>query len=137
MKKFYSRLLLALAITLLATSSFAVSLPASSPVAVKPNPEATAKAALEEFRSLSPKEKKARFKEAKKALKVMKAESRSKREPLASTAVQVIVAILLPPLGVYLHEGEINSRFWISLLLTLLFYLPGLIYALVIILGDK
>jgi len=43
----------------------------------------------------------------------------------------------LPPLAVYLHEGVINSKFWISLLLTLLFWLPGVIYALIVILGDK
>ena len=139
MKKFYSRLLLALFIVVFASSGLAANLPASSsPVLpTERTPEATAKAAMEEFKNLSHKEKKARYKEAKKAFKAMKAESRAKREPLASTAVQVIVAILLPPLGVYLHEGEINNRFWISLLLTLLFYLPGLIYALVIILGDE
>ena len=48
----------------------------------------------------------------------------------------VIIAILLPPLAMALYDG-ITSRFWISLLLTLLFYLPGLIYTLVIILGEN
>ena len=138
MKKIYSRLLLALTIALFTSSGLAASLPASSSaLPTEVNPETTAKTALAEFKKLSHKEKKARLKEAKKSFKAMKAESRATKEPLASTAVQVIVAILLPPLGVYLHEGEINSRFWISLLLTLLFYLPGLIYALVIILGDE
>lgn len=47
----------------------------------------------------------------------------------------VIIAILLPPLAVYLHQGEINSKFWIALVLWLLFYIPGLIYALITILG--
>lgn len=137
MKKLYSRLVLALALVMFASTSFAVSLPASSAIPAKEDPQTVAKAALNEFRNLSHKERKERIKEAKKALKALKAESRAKREPVASTAVQVIVAILLPPLGMYLHEGEINNRFWISLLLTLLFYLPGLIYTLVIILGDK
>lgn len=45
----------------------------------------------------------------------------------------VIVAILLPPLAVGLYEG-ITTNFWIDLLLTLLFYIPGLIFALVVIL---
>uniref|UniRef100_UPI0006850D23 YqaE/Pmp3 family membrane protein n=1 Tax=Cesiribacter andamanensis TaxID=649507 RepID=UPI0006850D23 len=45
----------------------------------------------------------------------------------------VIITILLPPLGVFLHQGEINAKFWISLLLTLLFYVPGLIYSLLVI----
>lgn len=137
MKKLYSRLLLVLAVSMFVFTGFAASLPSSLPAPVNQDPQTTAKAALTEFKSLSHKEKKERIKEARKALKAMKAESKAKREPLTSTAVQVIVAILLPPLGVYLHEGEINNRFWISLLLTLLFYVPGLIYALVIILGDK
>ncbi|MEO5673531.1 MAG: YqaE/Pmp3 family membrane protein [Chitinophagales bacterium] len=48
----------------------------------------------------------------------------------------VIVAIFLPPLAVALYEEGITGHFWLDLLLTLLFYLPGLIYALIIILGD-
>ncbi len=48
----------------------------------------------------------------------------------------VIVTILIPPLGVLLYEGDITNRFWISLLLTLLFYFPGLIYSLLVVL-DK
>lgn len=46
----------------------------------------------------------------------------------------VIIAILLPWLGVLLYEGGITSNFWITLLLWFLFYLPGLIYALLVIL---
>lgn len=138
MKQIYSRLLLALTVALFTTSGLAASLPASEVIIpVEKTPEATAQKAIEEFKSLSGKEKKTRIKEARKAFKAMKAESRAKKEPLASTAVQVIVAILLPPLGVYLHEGEINNRFWISLLLTLLFYVPGLVYSLIVILGDE
>lgn len=49
----------------------------------------------------------------------------------------VIITILIPPLGMFLYEGDITNRFWISLLLTLLFYLPGLIYTLIVILGDN
>ena len=51
-----------------------------------------------------------------------------------STLLLVIIAILLPPLAVFLHQGEINKNFWINLLLTLLFYIPGLIHALILIL---
>ncbi|MBM3432010.1 MAG: YqaE/Pmp3 family membrane protein [Bacteroidetes bacterium] len=40
-----------------------------------------------------------------------------------------------PPLAVYLHQGEINSKFWISLLLTLLKWVPGVVYALLVIFG--
>ncbi|MGV3640597.1 MAG: YqaE/Pmp3 family membrane protein [Adhaeribacter sp.] len=44
----------------------------------------------------------------------------------------IILAILIPPLAVGLKEG-ITSRFWISLLLTLLFFIPGMIYALLVV----
>jgi len=46
----------------------------------------------------------------------------------------VIVAILLPPLAVGLKVG-ITTPFWINLILTLLLYLPGLIHALIVVLG--
>jgi uncharacterized membrane protein YqaE (UPF0057 family) len=47
-----------------------------------------------------------------------------------------IISFFIPPLGVALYEEDITVHFWIDLLLTLLFWLPGFIYALVIILGD-
>ncbi len=46
----------------------------------------------------------------------------------------IILAILLPPLAVGLYEG-LSTRFWIDLLLTLLFFLPGIVYALLIVMG--
>ena len=49
--------------------------------------------------------------------------------------VLVLITIFIPPLGVFLHQGGINNKFWISLLLTLLFYVPGLIYSLIVVLG--
>lgn len=51
-----------------------------------------------------------------------------------SEILLIILAILIPPLAVGLFEG-ITTRFWIDLLLTFLFYLPGMIYALLIVLG--
>lgn len=48
----------------------------------------------------------------------------------------IIITILIPPLGVFLHQGAINSKFWISLVLTLLFFIPGLIYSLFVVLRD-
>lgn len=47
----------------------------------------------------------------------------------------LVFAFLLPPLGVYLHQGEINNRFWISVILSLLFWVPGQIYAVLTVLG--
>ena len=68
---------------------------------------------------------------------VFKADKKAGKEPSTNTLLLVILAILLPPLAVYLHQGEINNKFWIALILTLLFWLPGIIYALVVILGNK
>jgi uncharacterized membrane protein YqaE (UPF0057 family) len=106
------------------------------PTSTEPD-AATVKAAMEEFKSLSRKERKERLKEVKAEWKKYKKEKRSGNEPSTNTVLLCILAVLLPPLAVYLHEGEINNRFWISLLLTLLFWLPGVIYALIIILGNK
>lgn len=116
-------------------SSAAVIAP-SSASSTEPDP-ATVKAALAEFKSLSKKERKLKIKESKKELKAFKAARKAGQEPSTNTLLLVILAILLPPLAVYLHEGEINNRFWISLLLTILFWIPGVIYALIIILGDN
>lgn len=53
-----------------------------------------------------------------------------------STLLYLIIAFFIPFLGVLLYEGEITSHFWISLLLTILFWLPGFIYAILVILGE-
>ncbi|TQS31862.1 hypothetical protein Golomagni_07845 [Golovinomyces magnicellulatus] len=75
-----------------------------------------------------------------------------------SDIVKIILAIFLPPLGVFLERGcgasrkdslssrhadiclgslllilPANSDFWINVLLTILGYLPGIIHALYII----
>lgn len=89
------------------------------------------------FKNLSKKERKAKIKEVKKEIKAFKAAKKANNEPSTNTLLLVILAILLPPLAVYLHQGEINNKFWISLLLTLLFWLPGVIYALIVILGNE
>jgi len=44
-----------------------------------------------------------------------------------------ILAILLPPLGVFLQVG-LTLHFWINLILTLFGYIPGIIHALWVIL---
>jgi uncharacterized membrane protein YqaE (UPF0057 family) len=46
----------------------------------------------------------------------------------------VIICIFIPFLAVALYQNGITSDFWIDLLLTILFYLPGLIYGLWLIL---
>lgn len=70
---------------------------------------------------------KAEKKELKKDLKEAIKQSGSR-----TSIVEIILAVLLPPLAVFLHDG-IGNTFWISLILTLLFWLPGVIYALLVV----
>jgi len=44
----------------------------------------------------------------------------------------IILAIILPPLAVYLKKG-VKKDFWINILLTICFYLPGIIHALYLV----
>jgi uncharacterized membrane protein YqaE (UPF0057 family) len=97
---------------------------------------AAVKTAVEEFKTLSRSERKFRIKQVKEEIRAFKAAKKAGRETDTNTILLVILAILLPPLAVYLHQGEINTKFWISLLLTLLFWLPGVVYALIVILGN-
>ena len=46
--------------------------------------------------------------------------------------LMMVLAFLIPPLGVGLTYG-ITNEFWISLILTLLFWLPGAIYSLIMV----
>ncbi|HSK38975.1 MAG TPA: YqaE/Pmp3 family membrane protein [Arenibaculum sp.] len=50
----------------------------------------------------------------------------------AMDVLRILLAILLPPLGVFLQVG-IGLHFWINILLTLLGYIPGVIHAIYII----
>ena len=132
-----SILLFALAFLLLSTAPVTSVAAIVVPVATTTEPDpAKVKTAMDEFNSLSRKEKRARVKEVKKEIKAYKTAKKAGKEADTDTLLLVILAILLPPLAVYLYEGEINNRFWISLILTLLGWLPGIIYALVLILGQ-
>jgi uncharacterized membrane protein YqaE (UPF0057 family) len=46
--------------------------------------------------------------------------------------LRIILAIVFPPLGVFLQVG-FGIDFWINILLTLLGYIPGIIHAIWII----
>lgn len=134
MQRMFTRFLFGfIAVLMLSTPLFAATLPV--PVSTEPDP-AVVKSAMASFNSLSKREKKERIKEVKKVLKEAKAAKRAGHAPSDNTVLLVILALLLPPLAVYLHQGEINSKFWISLILTLLFFVPGVIYALVVVLGK-
>jgi uncharacterized membrane protein YqaE (UPF0057 family) len=112
-------------------NSYSLIVPATEPVA-----ETIKAEAMKEWNSLSKKEKRERIKDVKKEIKNFKKEKRKGGDSDTNTLLLVILAILLPPLAVYLHQGEINTKFWISLILTLLFWIPGVIYALIVVLGG-
>src|SRR5918994_766102 len=46
--------------------------------------------------------------------------------------IRILLAILLPPLGVFLQVG-LGLHFWLNILLTLLGYIPGIVHAVWII----
>ena len=50
------------------------------------------------------------------------------REP-GKDVIRILLAILLPPLGVFLQVG-IGLHFWLNILLTLFGYVPGIIHAI-------
>ena len=130
MKKIFSLLLTAtMMISLIPLQSSALVL---VPGSTEPNP-ATVKAAFAEFKSLSKREQKLRVKEAKKQLKVFKNEKKANKSANVEMWLLIVLAILLPPLAVYLHQGEINGKFWLSILFWFLFIIPGVIYALLVV----
>ena len=130
MKKIFTTLLMAtMMISLIPLQSSAlVVLPGSN----EPDPT-TVKAAFAEFKNLSKKEQKLRVKEAKKQVKVFKKEKKSNKSANVEMWLLIVLAILLPPLAVYLHQGEINGKFWLSILFWFLFIIPGVVYALLVV----
>ncbi len=49
-----------------------------------------------------------------------------------SDFLKILLAVIFPPLGVFLEVG-LTGQFWINLLLTLLGFIPGIIHAVYII----
>lgn len=47
--------------------------------------------------------------------------------------IRILLAILLPPVGVFLEVG-LGLHFWLNILLTLMGYIPGIIHAVWVIL---
>ena len=46
--------------------------------------------------------------------------------------LRLILAVILPPIGVFLTVG-IRGAFWLNILLTILGYIPGIVHAVCII----
>lgn len=135
-----------------AISSPAVIIPVTSKSTSPTEPDSTTiKNAVEEFKNLSKKERKERIRNVKKEIKEYKATIKKTGKSAPEKFWLDIIAILLPPLAIYLYEGEIRKCFWISLsavllsllslpfslLAAFLLWLLGVIYSLVIINQKK
>jgi uncharacterized membrane protein YqaE (UPF0057 family) len=124
--------------TLFLSLAFVITMPQSW-AAVAPKPDAAQNQssvvndteAFSAEREMTKAEKRQLRKQLKDRIKDMR------RSGETELALLVIIAILIPPVAMAIHDNGITGRFWISLLLTLLFYLPGLIYTLVVILGER
>ena len=46
--------------------------------------------------------------------------------------IRIILAIILPPVGVFMQVG-FGKHFWINIILTLFGYIPGIIHAIWVI----
>lgn len=55
---------------------------------------------------------------------------------MSTRAGQVVAAVLLPPLGVFLRHGA-RRDFWIACALTLIGFVPGMLFALWSVLRDS
>jgi uncharacterized membrane protein YqaE (UPF0057 family) len=64
---------------------------------------------------------------------------RNEKRPSSSGVndiVLIILCFILPPLAVYLFKNAIDTNFWVDVILTLLLWLPGLIFALLVCFGG-
>lgn len=50
--------------------------------------------------------------------------------------IRILLAALLPPVGVFLTVG-IGGAFWINIILTILGYVPGVLHALFVIITRE
>jgi len=116
-------------------ASFSQPVSGDAPAKTQPDQQQV-NSALHEFKSLSRSEKKSRFREVRKILKQYRADRKAGKRGETDEVLLGILCVLLPPLAVYLYEDEINTKFWISLILTLIFWLPGIIYAFLVVFGG-
>jgi uncharacterized membrane protein YqaE (UPF0057 family) len=121
----------------------------SSPVPSHPetfDPELV-RSAFNALKAMPKKERRSKLKQAWNAIKEYRALRKKGVDADTNTLLLVIIAILLPPLAVYLHERETNTKFWIDLLLFVLgiagaflfswlLIFAAVVYALIVILGG-
>ena len=59
---------------------------------------------------------------------------KSGKDPIGDDKVlMILLAILIPPVAVYLLHDDITKDFWVNIILTLLCGLPGMIHALILV----
>ncbi|MBL6660397.1 MAG: YqaE/Pmp3 family membrane protein [Crocinitomicaceae bacterium] len=87
-------------------------------------------------KEISKEDAKSTKKDAKEIIKAIKKEQK-KQGSNTDLVLLVILALFIPPLAVYLYEGYWTERCTINLILTLLCGLPGVIHALIVILGNR
>lgn len=85
----------------------------------------------------SKKEQRSQLKTLRKELKKHFYDLKSQHGDIENNQVLAIIfSVILPPVGVLIHQGTINNKFWLSLLLTLIIWLPGVIYSLLVVTGN-
>lgn len=122
--------------TIVVFSAIALSSISTSAAILPPAPtktEAQIKEAVNEFNSLSKNDKKERISKVKAAVQQYKANLKNGERIDDNKLLAIIFAILIPPVGVVLYENKVTTKFWISLLLTFIFWLPGMIYSLLVV----
>jgi len=129
-------LLLTFVVALLGLSIPALAVPNTPNPNTKEQLEKEVVSAKDSWENLSKKEKRAKRKEMKKELKSDIKSIKKQEASDVNLTLLVILAIFIPPLAMGIYDG-ITKRFWLSLLLTLLFFLPGMIYTLVVILREN
>lgn len=91
--------------------------------------------AVQSFSEINRSEMRKSIRSHRKAARNNSAASASASASAESKLLFVILAIFIPPLAVGLLYG-ISTEFWISLILTLLFFIPGMIYSIIKVLAH-
>lgn len=116
-----------------ATMLFNTTLQAAILPPVLDKTEAQIKEAVNEFNTLTKAEKKERVSKVKTTIQQYKANLKNGERIDDDKLLAIIFAILIPPIGVVLYENKVTTKFWISLLLSFIFWIPGVIYSLLVV----
>jgi uncharacterized membrane protein YqaE (UPF0057 family) len=131
MKK-YAFFLLAISLLLSSLSQAAIPPTSSQPAIANEQIEESIAA----LKNMSKKERKEKSMEIKKAVRSYKSQLKDDDDVDTNKVLALVFAVLIPPIGVVIYENKVTTKFWLSLLLTLLFYLPGMIYSLLVVTGN-